>query len=471
MYTVCIAEDEYYVQKSIEARIRSLPLELEIKGIASDGMEAEKLYHEFHPDLFLVDICMPQCSGLEFIEKIRKEDQENDTIFIIVSSYYDYENMRKAINVNVFDYLRKPIVPSEFLDIMSRAVQQVERVNKYRERQKITNVKTLEEYLTEHQNIEMSGTLLILMKRKVTEPIQNLKKKLLQLGECTEIQLKNIGQIELLIFENQLIIDRQAEKIVLSNRENGIIVFHRQFKQVRIEQDLKMAEAKMTCHYFTNRFFYSISGNVSEMDFSDISYIFLKKNLLDIDMHMERFWNEISEIMMNEEHLCLFFKQYIFWLVKKYNEEKIPFPEQLKRDLLLFSMARFQTVDEIREYLQENTLQYFKCVKEKRPMELIDQISEYIHANYAQSLNLNDLASAFYISPSYLSHLFAKKKKMTIVKYIGNVRLEKSVEYLKNTELSIADIAERTGFSDGNYFAKAFKKKYGISPTDYRKMT
>lgn len=465
MYTVCIAEDEYYVQKSIEARIRALPFELVIKGIAADGLEAEKLYYSCHPDLFLVDISMPQCSGLEFIEKIRQEDPNGRTVFIIVSSYYDYENMRKAINVNVFDYLRKPIIPSEFLDIMERAVQQAETLKQ----EKTAGIRTLEEYLLEWQNQRISGTVLILMNRKGNVPSWSLRNELMELGDCVRIQLKNTDQAELLLFENQKITERQVERRVVGYRDNETAVFYRQLEQVWLEQDLKTAEIKMGCSYFENRLFYIISGPAEIVEFGEISWMFRNKKQSEGGALIERLWNEIIE-RKDGESLCQFFKQYVFWLVKKYDEEKIPFPEQLKRDLLLFSMARFKTISEIREYLQQSMMRYQIHVNAKRPAELVDQICEYVYANYAEQINLNELAAAFYISPSYLSHLFAKKKQMTIVKYIGAVRLEKAVEYLKNTEFSIAEIAERTGFSDGNYFAKAFKKKYGISPTDYRKL-
>ena len=468
MYTVCIAEDEYYVQKSIEARIRALPLDLEIKGIASDGMEAEQLYRECQPDMFFVDICMPQCNGLEFIEKIRKEDPDSKTIFIIISSYYDYENMRKAINVQVFDYLRKPIVPAEFLDIVERAAGEVDKIRQTGI-QAEKRIWYMDEYLTENQNRSMSGTMIIIQRRDQKKDSANLKEAIQSLGTCDVICPKNAENIEVLIFEKQKLSERQVEKLVFQNRDNESTVFFRVFEYADIEEELKITEAKICCSFFENRLFYSVCGKEERKELDVIPYMFLKKNMSDADAQIEAVWKEFIG-HMDGEKLCHFFKQFIFWLVKKYDEEKMTFPEQLKQDLLLFSMARFRSADEIRKYLQKCTLQYFESIKGKRPVEMIDQICDYIQLHYAEQLTLNELAASFYISPSYLSHLFARKKQVAIVKYIGDVRLEKAVEFLKNTELSISDIAERTGYSDGNYFAKAFKKKYGKSPTDYRKI-
>ena len=93
----------------------------------------------------------------------------------------------------------------------------------------------------------------------------------------------------------------------------------------------------------------------------------------DADVQMETVWNEFTG-QMDGENLYHFFKQFIFWLVKKYDDEKLSVPEQLKRDLLLFSMVRFQDIDEIRKYLQRSMLQYIESVKGKQPAELIDEI-------------------------------------------------------------------------------------------------
>ncbi len=127
MYTFCIAEDEYYVQKSIAGRIAALDLGLEYAGCAFTGDDAEDLYDRVHPDLFFVDINMPRTDGISFIERIREKDRDSRTLFIIISGYSDYQNMHRAIRVDVFDYLQKPIVPDEFSEMMRRALQALDQ--------------------------------------------------------------------------------------------------------------------------------------------------------------------------------------------------------------------------------------------------------------------------------------------------------------------------------------------------------
>lgn len=129
MYTLCIAEDEYYVQKSIENRVLALNKGIELKGCAYTGAEAEALYDRCKPDVFFVDIRMPQGSGLDFIEKIRRKDRECTTLFVIISGFSDYQNMHRAIKAGIFDYLEKPIVPDEFEAMMNRVVSALDQID------------------------------------------------------------------------------------------------------------------------------------------------------------------------------------------------------------------------------------------------------------------------------------------------------------------------------------------------------
>ena len=57
---------------------------------------------------------------------------------------------------------------------------------------------------------------------------------------------------------------------------------------------------------------------------------------------------------------------------------------------------------------------------------------------------------------------------MSFVQYLTNVRLEKAKEMLRNSDYKTYEIAEKTGFSEPNYFSFTFKKNIGMSPSQYR---
>jgi len=57
---------------------------------------------------------------------------------------------------------------------------------------------------------------------------------------------------------------------------------------------------------------------------------------------------------------------------------------------------------------------------------------------------------------------------MSFTAYVTQVRMDEAVRLLRDTDEKTYRIAERTGYSDPNYFSYVFKKKYGVSPTKYR---
>ena len=253
MYKFCIAEDEYYVQKSIMGRIQALKLDLTCAGCASTGEEAEALYDREKPDLFFVDISMPQNDGITFIGNVRKKDPESRTLFIIISGYSDYQSMHRAIKVDVFDYLQKPIVPQEFAVMMYRAVEALEAM----------------------EAADNSGW---------TDETADA-------GESTD------------------------------------------------------------------------DGNESR----------------------------------------------------------------------------------------------------------ISQVCEYIQTHYAEDINAKTIGEVFFLSASYLAHVFRSHTGTSIGKYLEDVRLAQAEKLLLDTDLQISQIAERVGYHDSNYFTKCFRKKYQISPSEIKK--
>ncbi len=91
----------------------------------------------------------------------------------------------------------------------------------------------------------------------------------------------------------------------------------------------------------------------------------------------------------------------------------------------------------------------------------------YIHSQYPNRLTLQALSGAAFVSRSYLNRLFQTHLHCTPHDYLLRVRLFHACMELKNGA-SITETASNTGFSDPSAFAVAFKKKYGISPSQYR---
>ncbi len=101
---------------------------------------------------------------------------------------------------------------------------------------------------------------------------------------------------------------------------------------------------------------------------------------------------------------------------------------------------------------------------------LIFHLSNYIDSKISSNeLTVEELCSVFDLSRSKLYEMSHKYYGMSIAKYIKKKRIEKAKALLKSKKFSIAEVAEKSGLYDANYFSKVFKAEEGISPKEYKK--
>ncbi len=93
---------------------------------------------------------------------------------------------------------------------------------------------------------------------------------------------------------------------------------------------------------------------------------------------------------------------------------------------------------------------------------------KYIDENYTKEIDIKELAKHEHMSYTYFRTIFKKKTGTSPNQYIITIRLRNASLLLKQTELSIKEIAESVGFSDQMYFSRIFKKRFGMTPKEFR---
>ena len=106
--------------------------------------------------------------------------------------------------------------------------------------------------------------------------------------------------------------------------------------------------------------------------------------------------------------------------------------------------------------------------QEISPIEIIDDIKDYVTKNYCDDITVSMFSEKYFVSKEYLSKLFKKKHGCGIYEYALNLRMSRAKELLLDQNMQIQQIAERLGYSNSNYFSKAFKNYYQLSPTEFR---
>lgn len=95
---------------------------------------------------------------------------------------------------------------------------------------------------------------------------------------------------------------------------------------------------------------------------------------------------------------------------------------------------------------------------------------EYINQHYQEpEISVEQIAGIYHISISYYSRLFNSICEMSFPEYVNNLRMEYAGNLLRSTNLNVKEICVRAGFSNVSYFSTQFKKKYGVSPSTFRK--
>lgn len=98
----------------------------------------------------------------------------------------------------------------------------------------------------------------------------------------------------------------------------------------------------------------------------------------------------------------------------------------------------------------------------------ITDILRYISEHYAEDLRLSDIADRFHLASSTLSRYFRRETGQSFSEYLAEVRAGNALNELVKTDLPIATVAERNGYSSASLFSQIFRRRYHMSPSAYR---
>jgi len=136
-------------------------------------------------------------------------------------------------------------------------------------------------------------------------------------------------------------------------------------------------------------------------------------------------------------------------------------------------IAEYETLDELTEryYALFDALKLKLVEKRSNKQEdLIRRITELIETRYGDpNLSLNFIAEELKMSPYHISRVYRQQTLNNIVDRINQVRMDKAKELLIQSENSVAEIAELTGYTNSSYFHRIFKKINGVTPSEFRK--
>lgn len=183
------------------------------------------------------------------------------------------------------------------------------------------------------------------------------------------------------------------------------------------------------------------------------SSIFYTKYLLPILSN-----SHFREYVLSKDHALYSRFQSILLEVWNLVQFESPDYEIMVRNLLSNLLCLLNQIQKDEYPLVPNLL------VEKRVQILLD----CIHTNYKEKITIEMLAKIASVSKTEVLRSFKSIMSLSPIQYLNNYRLQRASFMLMNTDLGIQEIAQECGFDDNSYFAKLFKKKYLVSPKEFR---
>ncbi|HWT26579.1 MAG TPA: AraC family transcriptional regulator [Mobilitalea sp.] len=112
-------------------------------------------------------------------------------------------------------------------------------------------------------------------------------------------------------------------------------------------------------------------------------------------------------------------------------------------------------------------------VKPQNPIDYTNRIvqatKDYLEAHYAEEISLENVAEQVNISPQYFSKLIKKTTGFNFIDWLSMLRVKRAKELLANSSLTVKEVCFLVGYKDPNYFSRIFKKRIGITPSEFVK--
>ena len=524
---VFLVEDESIVREGLRDMIPWEQYGFVFAGEASDGEVALPMVRRIRPDILITDIKMPFMDGLSLSRLVHRELP--DTRIIILSGYDDFDYAQQAIELQVDQYLLKPITKANAIKALEQTKKRIEDEQNQKEYlQKFTGEARKYEAFSRRVFFEhlVSGALSV---QEIYEQAEKLEIDLD--AECYNIVLFSLhtpGSVtgysealskteevllqyfirmpDLLLFRSSLLshavlikggpeevpaLTKQCVEAIgqrCSNEDlpldwhvavgtpvSRLSGLHRCYSEA--SHALAFRHLLPRQHVLTasllrqnrdDRESYSAVDS-GKLDPSIVSG-FVEKGLLEeIDDFVSEYFGDLGDAVES-----MMFRHYLI-LSARINALSAARELGLDRQELAKKLPPAEidlTGERLKTYFHDVLFAAIRLRDEearKQSGSLIQSALQYIDQHYTEeSISLNSVARAINVSTNYLSAIFSQTQGQSFVEYLTQKRMTRAKQFLRQSNKRTGEIAAEVGFKDPRYFSFVFKKTQGCTPREYR---
>jgi YesN/AraC family two-component response regulator len=470
MYRVILVDDEPWTLQGIYETFEWNKYDLEVIGTYTLATKALQEILEKKPDVVFTDIRMPIISGIDILNTIRKNGLKTEVV--IISGFGQFDYAQEAIRQGAFDYILKPI-DEEATDVL------LERIKlRLDQKQEEKNRKIIEMIIEEPDEIvpEQYGLSNKYPNYQVIEWVGNDKQAL-------DAYLKQVKDIEFFVItmsnKNYYIVNCNNDLSVLMKQQefSGTIgISNISSSASDIPKLITQAAVAAADVFITNKvgtYCYREKQSQKLVPLAiRITKILDEGQLIDFGQLIEKIPQLFLENQYSMEDLSF------LWNRITMHVELISRNKTVDSVLDLVDWQQIETkYDGIEGMCQAliNEVQYCygatdfdMSTDSDSGSANFSKLLKYIHQHYNEQIKLKDLSQMFYINKNYACFLFKRYTGMTFSELLNKIRMEQAKEMLVITSYTIAEISEKSGYTDYFYFSKLFKKMYGVTPSQYR---
>ncbi|MEA3337205.1 MAG: response regulator [Chloroflexota bacterium] len=515
---VFLVEDEIVTREGIRDNVDWASTGFEFCGEAPDGEMALPLIEATQPDVIITDIRMPFMDGLQLCKMVRRRMPEAK--IIILSGHDEFEYAQEAVKLGVAEYLLKPVGVQVLQDTLKKVALKIEK-----ERREKQSLRQLQEQVEENRTILRERFLLRLAMGAVSpsealEKSQDLDLELVARCYLVVIFRIDLGHEQVDFFEYRQV-RRDIAALVESNPD--VFLFKKDLEELvlivkgdkpeyleqqgyllteLIRDELNTGTANCLemgigntqtrigdIHVSFSQALAQLESGSSRTDHPDSAAAkaellkldktavadFLRCGVIEeFDAFFEAYSHPLSELAFKSSTVKSYVLVDLVLTTARFIRElggsvDQVVPEINRIESLLQNTNSIETFKNQSRRILASALAFRDGRANSQYLEIIHQARAFIDDNHGKpNLSLNEVAAQVNLSPNHFSTVFSRETGETFKEYLTALKMRKAKELLRTTSLRSSEICFLVGYNDPHYFSHVFKKRTGLSPTEFR---
>ena len=424
MFKLMIADDSPYVLQTLMENTDWENFDFDLIGAYRDGKTLLEAARTTMPDLVITDISMPGMDGIQLSSQLYQLYPNIKIIFI--SEHSEFEYVKKALNLHIFDYILKPICTEQLTEVMKKVLLQLQK--------------------EQRQQFE----------QQAARSQQDCFRKAALLHYASRLLFRTDSEVQ---------VRREFEKLGILLPEH----FHLYLVCYALSQSLSTCKLANPHSYFQSLLEDDlVESQIIPLTMEDQQGMFL------LIMHSQNIPvpDRLSRLCVDVESqmdLCITMgysdPATDFSSLPKLHDQAGTLQKHLGSTLLNVPIISYRDIN-----METDT----SCKEKSNTApgnphsKNVAAMVAFIEKHYMNPITVHDVARSVFLSPSHANLCFNNECGMTIFGYTTHYRMEKAKELLRDTDEKVTRIAELVGYGGKTSFYLAFKRYIGISPTDYR---